>query len=127
MSSTFHVNLRSNYVTCIELEVLQKVKAALSSTYRYSAGRTHRLHEVETILDDTPILKLVEHHSVRWLSLGNCVQTFFRIWPTIVTCLESDAANDPFKTRTAAQMKAKGILDSVRIVKSLMMIINMFD
>ena len=87
----------------------------MNSTYRYftsSAGRQHRLHEVETILDDTPVLKLVEHHSVRWLSLGNCVKTFFRVWHAIITCLENDAESDALADTT--KTKAKGILSSVR-------------
>ena len=85
--------------------------------YRYftgSSSRNDRLQEVQGMLDQTPHLKLVEPHDVRWLSLDQAVTTFFRVWPAIVTCLENDASGEGLQTTsTASQAKAKGILARV--------------
>ncbi len=64
---------------------------------------------MEIILDNTPNLKLVEPHEVRWLSLQHAVTTLFRIWNAVIMALESDAA--ALAGNGQAQAKAKGILD----------------
>ncbi|XP_072025535.1 uncharacterized protein [Amphiura filiformis] len=54
-------------------------------------------------------------HDVRWLSLDHAVSTLYQVWEAVVTALENDATGDGLMTTTtAAQAKAKGILDRVK-------------
>ena len=58
---------------------------------------------------------LVEPCDVRWLSLEMAVTTFYKIWAAVVMTLESEATlTSGGSGSTAAQAKAKGILDRVR-------------
>lgn len=90
-------------------EVFKDAQQTIASTYSFfknSSERTQKLHEMETLLDGS-VLKLKEPMEVRWLSLGEAVNTFYRVWNAVVLALDSEA------TIGSSQSKAKGILKKV--------------
>ena len=92
--------------------VYDNIQSTVCSTYAFfsnSAARTKRLHDIENLLDDTPVLKLVEPSTVRWLSLDHAVRTMFRVWNAVVIALQYEATCGAENGKA----KAQGILKKV--------------
>ena len=67
----------------------QSILTGMFYFFKYSANRTTRLTEIQTLLDD-PKLKIKEVHEVRWFSVYLAVQTVYKCLDSLITFFSTD-------------------------------------
>ena len=67
----------------------QSVLTGIFYFFKASANRTHRLSEIQILLDE-PVLKVKEVHQVRWMSVFLAVETVYKTLDSLITLFTDD-------------------------------------
>ena len=67
----------------------QSVLTGIYYYFKASAVRTHKLSDIQTLLDE-PTLKVKEIHQVRWMSVFIAVQTIYKTLDSLITYFTQD-------------------------------------
>ena len=67
----------------------QSVLTGIFYYFKGSAVRTHKLSDIQTLLDE-PTLKVKEIHQVRWMSVFIAVQTIYKTLDSLITYFTQD-------------------------------------